>query len=135
MVPIRIDETTQIWFYEQHRLLWRWVAGLSRADIAAILAQNPGHSPDYAIKQAWPGWGDRWGLAYGSFACEVGGESRTRCFKCPLGTDYCQLPASGYQKFLAAIRKGDIAEFKQSALEIRDAWRKPRHKLDENRWW
>lgn len=124
-VPSRIDANSLPWFYGQHRLLWTWVAGLSRADLVHIISLRPTYAPDYAIKAAWPGWGDRWGAMYASFACEVGGNTAKRCFKCPLGSDYCQLKSSGYQKFLASIKSGDLDVFRAAALEIRDAWPKP----------
>ncbi|GHU95988.1 hypothetical protein FACS1894208_09810 [Clostridia bacterium] len=131
--PVRADDSAQMWFYEQHRLLWTWVSELSRTEIARVIAFRPGDAPDYAIKRAWPGWGERWGLTMGSFACEVGGDFRTRCSKCPLGADYCQQTGGGYQKFLHSIRAGDLTSFKAAALEIRDAWKKPATK--ERDWW
>lgn len=134
-VPNRVDVSSQMWFYEQHRQLWTWVAGLTINEIRQILGNYPGYPPDYAIKRAWPGWGDRWGLTYGSFACEVGGNTAKRCFKCPLGIDYCQQTVGGYQRFLESIRSGDFIEFKAAALEVRDAWVKPVVQNDVNRWW
>lgn len=130
--PLRIDSETLTWFYEQHRLLWTWISELSRNDLNRIISQNPNVAPDYAIKSSWSGWGDRWGLLYCSFACEVGGNDGKRCFKCPLGNDYCQRADLGYQKFLSAIKTGDINLFKVAALEIRDAWTKP--SAVEKRW-
>lgn len=124
-VPNRIDANSIMWFYEQHRLLWTWVSELSRDEIVRIVAAQPDYAPDYSIKMAWPGWDGRWGTKYGSLACEVGGNDAKRCFKCPLGVDYCQLQGSGYQKFLQSIRDGDLVAFKAAALEIRDAWTKP----------
>lgn len=132
-IPNRIDENTLPWFYEQHRLLWDWIAGLSTNDIINIVSSRPDYAPDYAIKAAWPGWDGRWGAAYMSYACEVAGPTAQRCFKCPLGEDYCQKAGSGYQKFLASIKAGDLAAFKAAALEIRDAWTSPKKK--ETRWW
>ena len=123
--PSRIDSSTLPWFYEQHRKLWDWIANLSQNDIIHIINSRPDYAPDYAIKAAWPGWDGRWGAAYGSYACEVGGNTAQRCFKCPLGNDYCQRAGSGYQKFLASIRAGDLNAFKSAALEVRDAWPKP----------
>lgn len=134
-VPNRIDADSLPWFYQQHRLLWDWIASLSVNDIIKIVAARPGYSPDYAIKAAWPGWETRWGAAYGSYACEVAGSTAQRCFNCPLGSDYCQRAGSGYQKFLDSIRAGDIAAFRAAALEVRDAWAKPETSYNLRGWW
>lgn len=134
-VPNRIDATTIPWFYLRHRMLWDWIAGLTEREIIRIVDASPEYSPDYAIKMAWPEWDNKWGAAYGSYACEVAGSSAQRCFNCPLGRDYCQRENSGYQKFLASIRAGDLAAFRAAALEVRDAWPKPDAQYDQRRWW
>jgi hypothetical protein len=122
--PIRVDDSSQAWFYEQHRALWTWVSELTPAQITRAIRRRPYDSPDYAIKRDWPGWGTRWGLERASFACEVGDPS-TGCAKCPLGAGYCQREDSGYAKLLRAFRGGDIDMFRAAAIEIRDAWAKP----------
>lgn len=122
--PVRVNASAITWFYTQHRLLWTWVSELRSSDIARILKSRPNDPPDYVIKLAWPGWGSRWGLERGSFACEVGDPSMG-CAKCPLGSGYCQRPDSGYARFLSALREGNIDMFKSAAIEIRDAWAKP----------
>ena len=134
-IPSRIDSTSMIWFYQQHRLLWDWIANLTERDIVKIVAAHPGYSPDYAIKSSWPGWEARWGAAYGSYACEVAGNTAQRCFTCPLGQDYCQDMTKGYQKFLMSIRLGDLKMFREAALEVRDSWVKPETDYNRRGWW
>ena len=65
------------------------------------------------------------GGAHGSYACEVSWQFCSEVLYLSSERDYCQRENSGYQKFLASIRAGDLAAFRAAALEVRDAWPKP----------
>lgn len=124
--PMLLDEYTVGWLRDRHKLLWEWVSELTEDRIIKILnsKESAGYSPDYAIKMAWPGWGERWGITYGSFACEVGGvNSPKRCSKCPLGEDYCIQRDSGYSLYIDSIARGDLVSLRLAALEIKEAWK------------
>jgi hypothetical protein len=123
--PPRANRDTEIWFYTQHRALWDWVAGLTLKEVCVILKNKGDLVADYAVKRAWPGWGERWGLRAMSFACEMAGTTRTRCSKCPLGVDFCRVEGSFYRDFVESLKKGDIELLKKAAIAIRDAWAVP----------